>query len=315
MASYKTKYRTYDQLLAEVKMDFPFMDIDPQDYIKHVKFVNSRLGLRIQQNKQRIIEITNGRGILPSNFDSFNGAYMIQSHTEIIPMASLTHDFVIPVPQNSVGLPEVNVCIPDNPNAPAPIQCDPCKTHCSDCSQEHSKCYCVPSEHVRIGCNGDRKVVLRQYKNHVRTYSNLIDLELVNSPEYTDDFCFKKEFRCNNQITIRDGFVFSSIQNGQMYLNYQSLMEDDEGNLLVLDHDQLNMYYEYYLKSKCLERCFVEKIQVDPNLVKIIYDELRRHRISSESIMNLPEFDTIRKAHQSIRKAFYIKYYRMFSKA
>src|SRR5215216_1876006 len=111
--SYRVQYRTFDQLMAEVKKDFPMMDaaglIDPQDYIKHAKYINARLGVKIRKTKQRVIEIRNGRGKLPADFEIFNYACMIQKHTEIIPVPSLTETFVIPVPQYENPNPDPTV--------------------------------------------------------------------------------------------------------------------------------------------------------------------------------------------------------------
>lgn len=312
MASYKVKYRTLDQLLAEVKSDFPLMDrdgmIDPQDYIKHAKFINARLGLKIRQNKERAIEIRNGRGKLPSDFETFNYASMLRKHTEIIPVEAYTEEYVVSVPQHANPNPStVQVCLPD---APAPI--DP-TTCCNDCSQTLTECYCVPTEHIRINCKGEKKVVLRKYKNHVRVYEDLIPLELVNSPQHTDDYCFKKTFRYDNHITIKDGFISSGISNGTMYLSYEGMMEDDDGNLLVMDHDLINFYYEYYLKSKVIENAEARNYPVNPKLEQRVEAHLRTHRISAESIVNTFEFTEIVKAHKAMRKAFYMKYYKMFT--
>jgi hypothetical protein len=318
--SYKVKYRTFDELLAEVKSDFPLMDregmIDPQDYIKHAKFINARLGLKIRQTKQRIIEIRNGRGVLPADFETFNYASMIQRHTEILPLESFTQEYVVSVPQHENPNPgTIEVCINDNPNLPAtPVQtCNTCSDSCNDCGHDFEHCYCVPTEHVRVNCKGEKTVVLRKYKNHVRVHENIIPLELVNSPQFTDDYCFKKTFKCQHHISIKNNFVFSSIQNGSMYLNYEGMMEDDEGNLLVLDHDLINFYYEYYLKSKVLENAHARNYPVNPNIEQRIEMNLRTHRIAGESIVNTFEFNEIVKAHKAMRKAFYVKYYKMFT--
>jgi len=38
-----------------------------------------------------------------------------------------------------------------------------------------------------------------------------------------------------------------------VYISYQGAMEDEDGNLLVLDHPYCNEYYEYALKERILE--------------------------------------------------------------
>lgn len=316
--SYRIRYRTFDQLMAEVKTDFPTMDadgyIDPQDYIKHAKYVNSHLGLKIHTTKQRTIEIRNGRGKLPNDFDVFNYACIIQTHTEVIPMTGIATTHIVPLKNYDDNKPVTNVCItlPETPEKP---KCDPCnhETHCSDCTHEYKYCACIGPKNVRIDCNGNATVLLAEYRSHTRVYKNLIPLRLVNSPAYEDEYCFEKRFDCENEITIRDGFVSTSIQTGTLYLNYEGMLEDDEGNLLVLDHDMINMYYEYYLKSKALENAEARGYLVPDRTAQRIERNLKEERIKSLSIVNQVEFTDIQKTYASLRKAFYMKYFSAFS--
>lgn len=307
------KYRRFDQLISEVRRDFPLLDLDPADFIKHALYVNALLGVKINQVKERTVAIKNGKGKLPEDFDIFNKAFFLDTYSEIIPMGVLGEEILVSVPKPDYTMPNVNVCIPETLPAPAP-GCGPCETHCSDCAHEYQTCMCIPSDHVRTNCNGESMVVFRKYRNHVRKYEKFIPVKLVNSPQVMDEFCNPDRGLAKCQVTIRDGFIRSSgITNGTLYLNYDGLREDEEGNLLVLDHPIINMFYEYYMKSKAIELSLASNQQLNPDLVKIVFSELRIHQNQALSIINSPEFDEIKKAHKALRKAFYNKYYRMFS--
>ena len=67
------KYRTFNQLLEDVTVDFRTYAlegmIEPQQLIKVAVRVNYDLGLKIQRTKSAIIDIENSKGKLPSDFN------------------------------------------------------------------------------------------------------------------------------------------------------------------------------------------------------------------------------------------------------
>ena len=48
-------------------------------------------------------------------------------------------------------------------------------------------------------------------------------------------------------------FYLTTFKTGKVYLSYQGAMENDQGDLLVLDHPYCNEYYEYAIKQRILE--------------------------------------------------------------
>ena len=54
-------------------------------------------------------------------------------------------------------------------------------------------------------------------------------------------------------------------------------MEDDEGNLLVPDHDRINEYYEYALKSRILENLYLNGEDVSQKM-RLVEQRLREDR-------------------------------------
>ena len=73
------KYRTFDQLLEDVSVDFSTQAlegmIEPQQLIKVATRVNYDLGLRINRTRETVIDIEHSKGQLPEDFDSLNYAF------------------------------------------------------------------------------------------------------------------------------------------------------------------------------------------------------------------------------------------------
>jgi hypothetical protein len=69
MALTEPKYRTFDDLMDSVKLDLYTYDLEgllnPQQLIKVAMRCNYDLGLRINMQKSRVIDIRKGKGKLP----------------------------------------------------------------------------------------------------------------------------------------------------------------------------------------------------------------------------------------------------------
>ena len=79
------KYRTFDQLLEDVTVDFSTYAlegmIEPQQLIKVATRVNYDLGLRINRTKETVVEIEHSKAKLPTDFMYLNYAFCCNSYS------------------------------------------------------------------------------------------------------------------------------------------------------------------------------------------------------------------------------------------
>ena len=106
--------------------------------------------------------------------------------------------------------------------------------------------------------------------------------------------------------------MLTNFKSGKVFLNYQATLEDERGNLLVLDHPYCNEYYEYALKSRILESMIFAGENVTQQL-QLIEARLKAARNNALSFVNTPDFEELRKIWEINRKAQYSNYYDMFS--
>ena len=111
---------------------------------------------------------------------------------------------------------------------------------------------------------------------------------------------------------MKGGFLFTTFDTGKVYLNYQGQMEDDQGQLLVPDHDLLNEYYEYALKARIMENLYLNGEDVAQRL-SLIEGRLKAARNQSLSLVNTPNFREMYELWWKNRRAQYSKYYDMFT--
>lgn len=275
------KYRTFDELLEDVSIDFSTYAlegmIEPQQLIKIAMRVNFDLGLRIQRQKQEILDVDKGKVKLPSDYYSLNFAFMTGTYRveTKIPAGTVIEDRILD--PGVVKLDE-NGC---------PIDSSVCMTDCGDYYQ-----------------------LIQKSKTDVKIYETFSQLKAVG--QGVSNTCPNSKWNSAQHVMeIRDGYIYTNFTSGKIYLNYQSQMENHEGDLIVMDHPMVNEYYEYALKQRILENMIFagEAVSQQLNLIEV---RLRAARNNALSFVNTPDFAELQKIWSMNRRAQYDKYVNMF---
>jgi hypothetical protein len=323
--NYTLKYRTFDQLFEDVSVDFNTYAlenmIDPQTLIKIARKLNYDLGLRINQTRERILEVEHGRAKLPDNFYTLNFA-MICGEYEVRTGYNIGGTNIQEVPYTEVPS-TVDQCAAPTVNC-STCNSNPCN-HTAACGGHIFPTDHIPTQHDSNNPYGDTCIKPRVFMNckgenyeliqivnpsETRHYKVLIPLRMKSSQNIECD-CPNLYFNTPDEAWIKDGYLYTNFNTGKVYLNYQSTLEDDEGNLLVPDHDLLNEYYEYALKKRLLENLLMNGEDVSQKLQYVI-GELRGARNQALSLVNTPNFEEMKKLWSANRRAMYGKYYNMF---
>jgi hypothetical protein len=296
--NYTLKYRTFESLLDDVKVDLKSLTtdgtIDPSQLIKVATRINYDLGLRIYMTKERVLTVEKGRTRLPSDFYVMNFALMCGEYTvtQAMPQGTNVQE-VTPkwrpwVEQNycsNVSLPQQPVCL-------------------TQCGQSYELIQIVNTQQ--------------------RTYKTFAPIRFRNS-QYIDCDCPNLNSMSRDEAYIKDGWIYfnghtnsntnhsdsNSNDDAKIYINYQGTLENDEGDLMVPDHPYLNEYYEYGLKKRILENLIMDGVNVGAQL-QLIQGEYRAARNNAVSFVNMPNFSEMEKVWTMNRKAMYGKYYDMF---
>jgi hypothetical protein len=154
--------------------------------------------------------------------------------------------------------------------------------------------------------------LIQKLKYETRTWNEFYPLRIIDNGDVVDMDCPNKKWQVRNSAYIKNGFIYPSFQTGKIYINYQGLMEDEEGNLLVPDHDLLNEFYEYAVKQRVLENMIMNGENVNQMQIQLIEQRLRAARNNAYSLVNTPDFNELRRIWEVNRKAQYSNYYDMF---
>lgn len=277
------QYRTFDQLLDEVAADFTTFNnegmIEPGQLIKVAQRVNYDLGLRIHGTKEKVLDIEKRKTKLPDDFYVLNYAYLCGKYTVTSQVLS--------------GRETENIILNSQ--------------LCKKCGEPDPLCTCEKTYSVE--CKTGEKIfvqVVEKRKYETRTYETFEPVRIATSTgriDATNDL--------DKVAYIKNGYIYSNIEEGQLFISYQGGLEDHDGNLLVLDHPMINEYYEYAIKQRILENLFINGEDVSQKM-QLVEQRLRGARNNALSIVNTPDFAEMYKLWQTNRKAQYAKYYDMF---
>jgi hypothetical protein len=307
----RLKYRTLDQLLAEVRTDLYSYDMNgeirPEGLIKVIKTVNAELGIKIHKTKNAVIEIENGWAKLPDDFHMLNFAYLLGNFEEIVVPPQGTHVEEVPLaPIYNPGPDHIDIC------ATPPACPEPVVPECNTCANPQP-CNCAQTCNSWVNCKGEEMMLIQKIKYTYRKYTEFYRIKIVGPPKFMDPSCPNKNWIAQNQGYLADdNYIRLGIKSGTLYINYEGMMEDEQGNLLVLDHDLINNYYEYACKDRFFENRTLNNEPVPPNAMQLVMARLRESRLKALGIVRMPEYTEIRKAWEMNRKARFVKYYSMF---
>lgn len=273
------KYRTFETLLNEVAADFTVYSIEgfiePSQLIKVVQRVNYDLGLRIHGTKEKLLEIENKKVKLPDDFYVLNYAYLTATYKVNY--------------KSMAGRETENI------------------VKCSRCYKPEIDCCCEAT--YTQECQNGEKIwvqVVEKRKTETRIYETFDRIRIATDTGRTDALNDS-----DNVGYIKNGFIYTNVSEGKLFISYQGALEDAEGHLLVLDHPVINEYYEYAVKQRLLENLFINGEDVAQKL-QLIEQRLRGARNNALSIVNTPDFAEMYKLWQVNRKGMYHKYYNMF---
>lgn len=323
--------------------------INPQELIKIAIKINYELGLKINPSRGKLIDVSKGLGKLPADFYVMNFAMLcgvgrdtyttckssdlntmydqmlklaeivnarprIQVADLIVDWNVVTHnlgstDIVIKVQDSNkdyinfeyVILNENQVKIKVYEYYPAArITFIAAANVVANCS--------IVLDNCPDGCK-----IIENKPGLIREFPRPVPIEIIPY-NYGEPECnLKNVGSYNYRLKIKDKFIHTiNFTEGRVYINYESVMEDDEGNLLVLDHPTVNDYYEYALKERILENLFLNGENVAQKL-QLVQAKIRPSRNNALSFINTPDYGEMKRMWEKNRKAMYAKYYNMFN--
>lgn len=282
------KYKTFSQLMASVSSDMDvYADntmIDDSKFIKVIRKVNADLSIKINKEKEVVLDIKNHKVQLPDDF-------------MYLQLAMLCSNPQQPVLSVGVDAPKISF---DQvyPECECINKCEKDNTY-SLCN----KCFRV-NEHIG-------------YDLSIRYDVNIPVKLTKKSHRYCADSCMNTSFvsdKYKYTLDIDENIMtLDGIKNGKLYLNYLTDMVNEDGELLIVDHPLVNDYYEYAVKTKMLENfLFNDKAPNIQAKLQLANERLKESRIEAMNFTFMPEYTDLLNYGNAKKSNFHKKYIQIF---
>lgn len=325
MAAGIIKYRTFEQLMADVSVDFQNYSlqnmIEPQQLIKVAKRVNYDLGLRIMSTKGALLEVEKSKVKLPDDFYVLNYATICDEVTveQILPQG--TNIQSIPIPNYQETPMEISSCTDGT------VNCTKCNLQVCSCTTTPLSASCSTTQYdpanpygsyctkprVFMDCKNNCYELVQIVNARKETFKRIIPIRMLVNPDFIDCNCPNLNVHSDYVGWIKDGFLYTNFDCDRVFISYEGQLEDEEGNLLVPDHALLNEYYEYAVKKRILENLIMNDEVVNQMKIQMIETNYKIARTNALSMVNMPNFAELKQVFDMNRKAQYSKYYNMFA--
>jgi len=178
-------------------------------------------------------------------------------------------------------------------------------------------------DRVYTVCDDTMQVNVIEYRSdQIREYREFERIRMIPSKE-ASAFCVNTQFHdAYHQGYIRDGYIYvptlrdhhhNMHGHAKVYICYLGAMEDEEGNLMVLDHPKINEYYEWAIKARIFENMYLNGEPDVERRLQLAQAQLKTARAEALSIATMPDFYEFQKTIENNRRAQYAKYLHPFS--
>lgn len=268
------KYRKAREIIDQVAEDLGSYDdqglIDYSKLYKVIRKCNAVLGEKINPEKTEMVTISNYRGRLPEDFSNLNYALLCK-----------TKKFNVTAP-SGFQVEYKTLCEKKNG------KCNPCL---KECDNEH--------------------VIIQKCKEDWLEFSDLISVRVTTkSFKHCHASCPNLFVTHGTYIDIGDdGVITANFKEGDLFISYVGSMEDEDEDLLVIDHPLIEPYYEASLINQVLKLLLYNK---EADVAQIYQDSLRdmgRARTQAISFYQTSGYTEIQNLFQAQRERLYNKYF------
>jgi hypothetical protein len=321
------KYKTFEQLVNSVTTDLQLLYLEnfirPADLIKVATKINREFGLIINTSKPQLLNVCDYKARLPDDYVAINFALACRDITdfeEVENVVEKTYTEFVTLSQtpyvitHNLGTKNVTIDFYDHLgnyiSGVAKILTSETVEVTCECPTELENIKVVVTvvkESCELTLCNNVPTIFFQRGLYSRSYSNVVPIDIIKHTDFPK-MCGTSPLL---RASIKDNFIHTSFKEGTVFINYVSSLENEDGDLLVLDHDLVNDYYEYALKTRIFENMFLSGEDVERKVMFLKAQE-KVARNNALSFVNTPSFYSLKKMWQNHRRLMYNKYYNIF---
>lgn len=280
--SQRFQYISFKQLMYSITQDLHLFDdsalVREDNLLKVVHYCNDKLGIRLHESKQCIIPIKNGKGDLPTDFWKIEMIFATQ---------------VVNAPQTLTMIPQNVVEYTTAPETVKQPIVNIRKIACKD-----------------LCCN-TMWAVKYQNTEPVTKIETIVPLSMsTNCQNHSTNYCPRSKGQYS--VDIQENIIKTSFDEGEIFLCYLGLLEDENGDPMIPFHPLLNDYYEYSLKERVLENIYLNSESDVLQKLQYITAKKKEAYLDAWQFSGTPEYGELERIYKQRTFDFYNKWHKMF---
>ena len=272
------KFKSSEILISRIKENLSSYDsagiVDSGKFYAYIKKELQLLGNYIYQDATEVIEVKNGKVLLPEDFIKLYCVYSLNGTTGDYKTSGVQSDKVYQV-ETSITHKNENLCE------------DVCETE---------------TDIVRVRTTLETNVKSSFNGSNMLRYSGRVSTELCD--EESPNFYSKN----TQEFNIDDNYIYTNFNKGKVILQYLSFPYDEDGYPMIPQEPKLENAIEMFIMFKTFEYFYTNDI-INNALQKMQYykEEYRMAHKSALNYVKMPTYqDSIDTAYREVRNRFKI---------
>jgi hypothetical protein len=172
----------------------------------------------------------------------------------------------------------------------------------------------VQPEELIQNCNSECseykgfKVIQTFHDNITYEYKTYDLLDIKGSTSRCENDCFNFNSKSRNQITLNSEDIDCNFEEGVIYFNYLTSMEDEDGNLLVVDNPLLFEFYKWRSIYDLIDKIALNKEADIVQLIKRVEQRYFEARDKARGLASMSEVEEFYALRDSLKKRNQIYY-------
>ena len=114
------------------------------------------------------------------------------------------------------------------------------------------------------------------------------------------------------ECVIKGDYLKLNVQEGCVLIDYQATVEDEDGNLLVVDHPLIQDYYKYALKRRIFENMYFNGEEAALQKLQFIETRYIKAKQEANGVVDMPEFSELKQTLDINKTAMFMRYHSKF---
>lgn len=141
---------------------------------------------------------------------------------------------------------------------------------------------------------------------NIYTTTGVLNVSQDARPYCTNECFAYNDYKKQDEITIKNGKIYTSFTSGQVYIEYLSNLETEEGDLMIPDNQTIRQWIKDEITLDCFKYLYLNNISDVQQRVSYLESKLAQSQLNARAVFTRSEFSEF----YDFRKVFYSRFHK-----